>query len=107
MQFSVIFLLFFLFNFSAVAQNCYDYGCVIQKVKRALQSSNINYNITFDNLESAAAYPNSKSEEISTLRRRLFERIQAEKKRAEKAEEQTKIVLRQVQAEKKMPKTYA
>lgn len=62
-------------------QNCYDYPCVIQKVKQALALK--DYQTAFNNLESAAAYPESDTEEIANLRQALFTSIQREKEQAE------------------------
>lgn len=86
-------------------QNCYDYPCVIRKVKEALFAK--NYQSAFDNLESAAAYPDSQAEEIAGLRQQLFDSIQQEKdqaeserQRAEQAENRVRNTLKIVQQER-------
>lgn len=88
-----------------MGQNCYDYPCVIRKVKEALVAK--RYQSAFDNLESAAAYPGSNAEEIADLRQQLFNSIQREKEqaeterqRAEQAEGRVRSTLRIVQEER-------
>lgn len=87
------------------SQNCYDYNCVIRKVQKALEDE--DYQTAFDNLESAAAYPQRDAEEIASLRQQLFDSIQKKKveaesdrQRAENAERRVRSTLRIVQQEK-------
>lgn len=102
----------FLLLFPAMVwgQSCYDYPCVIRKVKDALAAK--NYQSAFNNLESAAAYPGSVAEEIAGLRQQLFHSIQQEKeeaekerKRAEQAESQVRTTLKIVQQERDRSET--
>lgn len=81
-------LFLFLLPCFCFGQNCYDYSCVIGKVERALNKG--EYQVAFENLESAAAYPDSDAEEIAALRKRLFEGIQLEKMQADSARDQAK-----------------
>lgn len=98
-------LIAFLLPVWSWGQNCYDYPCVILKVKAALSAK--NYQSAFDNLESAAAYPESQAEEIADLRQQLFnsiqqekEQAQSERQRAEQAENQVRNTLKIVQEER-------
>lgn len=81
------------------AQACTDYPCVIEKIKTAIDSS--SYDIAFNNLESAAAYPNADLDEITSLRKLLFDRINQEKQRAIEAEGQAQVSLAQAREEKR------
>lgn len=94
-----------LFPVFGAAQSCYDYPCVIRKVKAALAEK--NYQAAFENLESAGAYPDSRAEEIAELRQQLFTSIQKEKeqaenekRRAEQAENRVRATLKIVQKER-------
>lgn len=106
MKTRITFCLFLLvFPVLTWSQNCYDYSCVIRKVQTALAAK--QYQSAFDNLESAAAYPDSRPEEIAGLREQLFRSIQREKEqaeserqRAEQAENQVRNTLKTVQEER-------
>ena len=98
----------YLFNVNElVAQQCNDYSCVIKKVKRAIETK--NYQLAFDNLESADSYPAKNVEEISNLRQSLFRAIEKEKADAVKARDESKrqtnlAVLEQERAEQEKRK---
>jgi formylglycine-generating enzyme len=68
---------------SVFGQGCRDYYCVINRVKRLLDQK--DYRRALDNLDSAEGYPDSKEDEIRTLRRRIFILIEEAKNEAEKA----------------------
>jgi hypothetical protein len=77
----------FIFSFSLLCtpsvfgQKCSDYPCVIANVKKAMGAK--NYKLAFEQLESADAYPNKNGGEITGLRKRLFEAVDNEKKKAD------------------------
>jgi hypothetical protein len=94
---ALMFFCFILLCQLATAQVCYDYPCVIAKIKRAIEKA--DYNTAFDNLESASKYRNSNPEEISQLRKLLFDRINQEKIKAQEEEARSRRLLQQVRAE--------
>ena len=94
---ALMFFCFILVCQLATAQVCYDYPCVIAKIKTAIEKA--DYNTAFDNLESASKYRNSNPEEISQLRKLLFDSINQEKIKAQEEEARSRRLLQQVQAE--------
>ena len=72
----------FIFTTALLAQPCYSYGCVIAKVEHLLQKETKDYKTILDNLDSAEGYTDYKPEKIRALRRRVFEAIENEKKKA-------------------------
>lgn len=59
---------------------CQNFNCVINKVRNNIKQR--QYPQALDNLESAAAYPNSQSETIRKLRAQLFDQILVERRAA-------------------------
>ncbi|MBL7817500.1 MAG: hypothetical protein JNL70_21015 [Saprospiraceae bacterium] len=76
----------FIFSFSLLytpsvfGQKCSDYECVIRKVKKAITDK--NYRLAFEQLESAEGYSNKNSNEITDLRKKLFDAVEKEKNEA-------------------------
>jgi Leucine-rich repeat (LRR) protein len=89
-----LFFCLFLSTPSVLGQKrCADYACVIGRVKKALTDE--DYREAFRQLESSEGYPNKNVNEISTLRKELFDAVENERDNAEKqrkrADEQAKI----------------
>ncbi len=82
---SVLPILLLFLSFSAFGQ-CRDYPCVIQKVKKAIETK--KYTTAFEQLESAEGYEAKNPTEITALRKKLFDAIEKEKEDAKKAKEE-------------------
>jgi hypothetical protein len=80
----------FLTTHLVFSQQCHDYACVITKVEKLMKQSQKDYKVILDNLDSAEGYPNSKSEQIRGLRRKVFVLIENEKNEAKIARDEAK-----------------
>jgi hypothetical protein len=69
---------------SVAQENCNKYSCMIDRVDKAIK--NKNFKAAFKDLEAAAGYSDSKSDEVAKFRKRLFDAIEKEKNTAIEAQ---------------------
>jgi hypothetical protein len=86
----IIILILMLIPCFAWSQQCHEYKCVISKVEKLMKKTQKDYKAILDNLDSAEGYPDSKAEQIRTLRRKVFIMIENEKNEAKRAKDEAK-----------------
>ncbi|MEM6319214.1 MAG: hypothetical protein AAF960_16195, partial [Bacteroidota bacterium] len=69
-------------------QVCDDYFCVIKKVRNAINAQ--NYRFAFEQLESAEGYPSKNEQELSNLRKEIFNGMDRQMEEAIYAKEEAK-----------------